>query len=301
MTEAASRRRLRVILFRAAYNLPVTAGIARGVFAKHGLELDIAYTAGSQMTSAKLHSGECDIGALAADDVVYEVEAHNSDLFVFMGLHGGILQLIARPGVRHATQLVGGKLGVDDPASGFALVAHKILAAMGLRQSDYETVSMGGQEFRAKALAEGRIDVTLSTPPFSLQLIARGFTPLARAHDHVRRYQASCAVATRRWASRNSEAVAAYVRAYRECVRWALDPANRAAAVAQLESEFNLERELAQATYAALADEADGLFGDARIDVQGIEAVLQLRVEAGLLREPSPEASKYYDASYLHQ
>lgn len=286
--------RLKTILFRAAYNLPVTAGIARGVFAKHGLELDIVYTRGSQMTSASLLSGDCQIGALAADDVVYEVEAHGSDLFMFLGLHGGILQLIARPHIRSARDLAGARLGVDDPESGFALVAHKILHSMGLRRSDYETVAMGGQEFRAKALAEGRLDVSLSTPPFSLELMARGYNLLARAHDHIPRYQASCAVATRRWAASNPEALAAYARAYRESLQWTLDPANRAAAIAQLAAEFSLAPDLAEATYTALADRSDGLFPDARIDVPGIRAVLQLRVEAGLLPDPPPDAAKYY-------
>ena len=291
-------RHLRVILFRAAYNLPVTAGIERGIFAKHGLELDIAYTRGSQMTSAALLSGERDIGALAADDVVYEVEAHGSDLFMFMGLHGGILQLIARPEIKHARELIGRKLGVDDPASGFALVAHKILARMGLRQSDYATVSMGGQEFRAKALAEGTIDASISTPPFSFELMARGFNLLARAHDHIPRYQASCGVATRRWADRNAEALAAYVRAYKESLRWTLDPANRAAGISHLATEFRLTPQLAEATFDALADPTDGLYPDARIDVPGIETVLALRVEAKLLPNPPPAPSKYYDAHY---
>src|SRR2546428_681695 len=222
-------RRLRVILFRAAYNLPVTSGIARGVFAKHGLELDIVYTRGSQMTSASLLSGDCDVGALAADDVVYEVEAHGSDLFIFMGLHGGILQLVARPGVKSVHDLRGGRLGVDDPNSGFALVAHKILQRLGLKRSDYETLAMGGQELRFRALGEGKIDVTLSTPPFSLELVERGFTLLARAKDYVPRYQASCAVATRRWAAKNADALAAYIQAYRESVTWTL--ANRTAGI----------------------------------------------------------------------
>jgi ABC-type nitrate/sulfonate/bicarbonate transport system substrate-binding protein len=286
---------MRIILFRAAYNLPVTAGLARGIFKKQGLELDVVYTRGSQMTSAALLSGDCDLGALAADDVVYEVEAHGSDLCIFLGLHGGILQLIARPGVRSARELAGGRLGVDDPASGFALVAHKILAAQGLAQTEYETLSMGGQEFRAKALAEGKIDVSISTPPFSLELMSRGFTLLARARDHLPRYQASCLVATRRWADKNADALAAYARAYRESLRWTLDPANRAAAIARLATEFNLKPELAGETYAALADPADGLYPDAHIDVPGIETVLRLRVEAGLLPEPPPATSKYYD------
>lgn len=294
MAESGSLRRLRVIFFRAAYNLPVTAGIARGVFAKHGLELEIVYTRGSQMTCASLLNGDCDIGVLAADDVVYEVQAHGSDLFMFLGLHGGILQLIARPEIKAARQLAGRKLGVDDPASGFALVAHKILATLGLRPSDYETVSMGGQEFRARALAEGKIDFSLSTPPFSLELMARGFNLLARAHDYLPRYQASCAVATRRWASRNADAMAAYARAYRESLAWTLDPANREPAIAYLASEFGLKAELAESTYAALVDRSDGLFPDAHIDVPGIGTVLALRVQAGLLPDPPPDPSKYY-------
>ena len=286
-------RRLKVILFRAAYNLPVTAGVARGIFARHGLEPEIVYTRGSQMTSAALASGECDIGVLAADDVVYEVEAHGADLFAFLGLHGGILQLVGRPGFRAPPDLAGARLGVDDPASGFALVAHKILASMGLHRSEYETVAAGGQEFRARALAEGKIDFTLSTPPFSLELLSRGYHLLARAHDHLPRYQASCAVATRRWAAKNADAIAAYERAYRESLAWTFEPANRQAAIAQLGAEFNLKPELAEATYAALADREDGLFRDAHLDEAGIRTVLALRVEAGLLPDPPPNPSKY--------
>jgi ABC-type nitrate/sulfonate/bicarbonate transport system substrate-binding protein len=291
-------RRLKVILFRAAYNLPVTVGVARGVFAKHDLELEISYTKGSQMTSAVLLSGECDVGALAADDVVYEVEAHGSDLFAFIGLHGGILALVARPGITRASDLKGRKLGVDDPNSGFALVAHKILASLGLGAADYETVAMGGQEFRAKAMDEGRIDVTLSTPPFSLELAARGFTLLAQARDYVPRYQASCAVATRRYARKNRDALAAYGKAYRESLAWTLDPANREACVHQLTKEFGLRPQLAAATFDALL-ERDGLFPDARIDVPGFQTVLALRVDAGLLKAPAPDPRKYFDDGLL--
>jgi NitT/TauT family transport system substrate-binding protein len=285
-------RRLKLILFRAAYNLPVTAGIARGVFAKHDLELDIVYTRGSKMVTESLLSGDCDLGVLSADDVVYEVETNAADLFIFMGLHGGILQLIARPGLT-AARLRGAKLGVDDPDSGFALVAHTILGRLGLKRSDYETLAIGGHEPRAKALAQGKIDVTLSTPPFSLELVARGFTLLARAHDYLPRYQASCGVATRRWAAKNRDALQAYVRAYRESLGWTLDPSNRCALIDQLASEFALKPELAAATLEALVSKDDGLFPDAHIDRPGIEAVLALRLQAGLLKPPAPDPAKY--------
>ncbi|MSP98163.1 MAG: ABC transporter substrate-binding protein [Betaproteobacteria bacterium] len=295
---ATGTRRLRLILFRAAYNLPVTLGLARGVFARHGLELDIAYTRGSLMVSEALLDGERDLGVLSADDVVYEVERRGADLFMFMGLHAGILTLMSRPGVENAAELAGGRLGVDDPASGFALVAHKILKSMGLPKDRYETVASGGHELRAQALREGRIDVALVTPPFSVALSDLGFKTLARARDYLPRYQASCGVTTRRRAREHGDALVAYVRAYRESLKWALSPANRAAAVAHLAQEFGLGRDLAEPTFDALADPDDGLFPDAAIDVPGIQTALQLRVDAGLLKAPPPDPSRYYDPGY---
>jgi ABC-type nitrate/sulfonate/bicarbonate transport system substrate-binding protein len=287
------------MLFRAAYNLPLTLGIERGVFARHGLQLDLAYTRGSLATSEALLGGEREVGVLAADDVVYEVERRGADLFIFMGLNAGILTLMARPGISSARDLAGGKLGVDDPASGFALVAHKILKGMGLAQDEYETVASGGHEPRARALREGRIDAALVTPPFSVQLAAQGLRSLARARDYLPRYLGSCAVTTRRWAQANGDALLAYVRAYRESLAWVLDAANRAAATAHLAREFGLASDVAQRTFDALADPADGLFPDGAIDVQGLAAVLDLRVQAGLLRSPAPPTSRYYDERYL--
>ena len=287
------------MLFRAAYNLPVTLGMERGVFARHGLDLDVAYTRGSLMTTESLLSGEREVGVLSADDVVYEVERRDAGLFVFLGLNGGILQLMGRPGISSARELVGGRLGVDDPASGFALVAHRILRGMGLSATDYETVASGGHEPRAQALRKGEIDAALVTPPFSFTLAAHGARTLARARDYLPRYLGSCAVTTRRWASANAERLRAYARAYRESLAWVLEPANRSAAVAHVAAAFGLDTPLAEQTLDALADPADGLFRDARIDVAGIRTVLDLRIEAGLLAAPRPDPSRYYDERYL--
>jgi NitT/TauT family transport system substrate-binding protein len=290
---------VRVILFRAAYNLPVTLGLERGVFARHGLDLDIAYTRGSQMVGAGLLGGEYELGVLSADDVIYEVETHGADLFMFMGLHAGILTLIARPEIRTARDVAGKRLGVDDPASGFALVAHTLLQSAGVARSEYETVSAGGHEHRARALLEGTVDVALLTPPFTLEAMALGFTVLARPREHLPAYQASAGVTTRRWARANTPTLVAYIRAYRESLAHALAVEHRTEAVDHLAREFALAREAAASTYSALADSIDGLFRDARIDIAGVQTALDLRVNAGLLAEEPRPLTRYYDTAYL--
>ena len=298
---AGASQRLKVIYFRAAYNLPVTLGLERGVFARHGLDLDITYTLGSIMICENLLSGEHDLGALAVDDIVYDVEKRNTDLFAFMGYNSGTIQLMARPGIKSARDLAGKKLGVDDPNSGFAFVAHKILQGLGLGRDEYEVVPSGGHNHRAKALKEGKIDAALIAPPFSVDLTNLGYTVLGRTLDHLPRYQGSVGVTTRRWAEKNSDTLVAYLRAYRQSLEWVLDAANRGACVAHLAKDFGLAAEIAGPTYDVLAKSKDGLYPDAHIDVPGIQTVLDLRVENGLLEAPTPDPSKYYDTSYLRR
>jgi ABC-type nitrate/sulfonate/bicarbonate transport system substrate-binding protein len=287
--------------FRAAYNLPITLGLEHGVFARHGLDLEIAYTRGSRMSGASLVSGAQDLGALALDDVVYAVEKRHADLFAFMGYNSGTIQLMARPGIQSARDLAGRTLGVDDPDSGFAFVAHKILQGLGLRRDEYETVPSGGHHHRATALKEGKIDAAMIAPPFSVELTPLGFITLGRTLDFLPRYQGSVGVTTRRWADTHSDTLVTYIRAYRESLQWTLDPANRTIAIAHLAKDFALPRAIAARTYDALADRREGLYRDADIDVPGIQTVLDLRVENGLLTAPTPSPAKYYDTRYLRR
>lgn len=293
---------LNVMLFGTGSNVVVTAGAARGVFARHGLTLDVGYTQGSEMLCETLRTGGCDIGVLAADDVVYEVERRGLDFFLFMGIHAGLLSLIARPEITTLGALAGRRFGVDDTASGFVLLARRILRDHGLAEGDYALVKAKGMNLRAQALENGEIDAALLSPPFTLRLRDRGFRELARAHDFFPRYQAGCWVTTHAWATTHEEELTTFVRAYLESLAWTLDRKNREEAAGYLAQEFQLEPDVARRTYDLLTDsDGGGLFREAAIDVRGIQLVIDMRVEAGLLPSPPPPASKYYDARYLER
>ena len=291
---------LRVMLFGTGSNVVVTAGVARGVFARHGLSLDLSYTQGSEMLCETLRTGGCDIGVLAADDVVYEVERRGLDFFLFMGIHAGLLSLMARPEITTLKSLAGRRFGVDDTASGFVLLARKILRDHGVPEGSYALVKAKGMNLRAQALADGEIDAALLSPPFTLSLRDRGFAELARVWDFFPRYQAGCWVTTRAWANQHEEELTTFVRAYLESLAWTLDRTHREEAAGYLVQEFALAPDLARRTYDLLADsDHGGLFRGAAIDVPGLQIVLDMRVDAGLLPSPPPPPEKYYDARYL--
>jgi ABC-type nitrate/sulfonate/bicarbonate transport system substrate-binding protein len=291
---------VKVMLFGTGSNVVVTAGVARGVFARHGVTLELSYTQGSEMLCETLRTGGCDVGVLAADDVVYEVERRGLDFVLFMGIHSGLLSLMARPELTTLAAVRGRRFGVDDTASGFVLLAREILRRHGVAEGHYALVKARGLNLRAQALADGEIDAALLSPPFTLHLLDRGFRELARVHDYYPRYQAGCWVTTRAWAAAHEEELVTFVRAYLESLAWTLDRRHREEAAGHLVQEFGLDPDVARRTYDLLADPAaGGLFPGAAIDVPGLEVVLDMRVKAGLLPSPPPPASKYYDARYL--
>src|SRR6266496_305565 len=155
----ADLTKLRLIQFKAGYNLPVHAGRATGIFERHGLDSEIAYTPGSLYISEALRKEEFEIGHTGADDIVADVEDFGggpSSLFIFMGLHSGLLSIVGAPGMTTVESLRGKELAVDR---------------------------------RYQALLEGKVAGTMLLPPFAGNAVARGCHLLARGNEIVSCYQ----------------------------------------------------------------------------------------------------------------
>jgi len=290
---------LKLIQFRAAYNLPVHAGVAAGIFARHGLALEIAYTPGSLFLSQALKEGRFDIGHTGADDVVADVEGDpRSDLFVFMGLHGGLFSLVAAPEFPAIESFFGQTIGVDAARSGFVLALQKFLRDRGIAADEYRLSEIGGWESRYGALLEGKIAATLLTEPFIDAALRAGCRLLARDFEIAPSYQGTCGAASRSWAGRNSQRLIRYIRAYTQATRWCFAPENRRACLDLLARHHEMDRAAAELTLNALLDSAHGLYPKAAVNLRGVAAVVELRADLGYLPRPVPPPDKYLDLTY---
>lgn len=290
---------LKLIQFRAAYNLPVHAGITAGIFARHGLAIEIAYTPGSLFLSQALKDGRLDIGHTGADDVVADVEGDpRSDLFIFMGLHSGLFSLIGAPKFSSVESLSGQTIGVDAAASGFVLGLEKFLRARGLAKNSYRLREIGGWESRCRALLDGTIAATLLTEPFINTALRAGCHLLARDFEIAPSYQGTCGAARRSWAARNSRQLIRYICAYSEATRWCFAPENRNACLDLLTRHHEMDRATAELTLDALLDPVHGLYPEPAVNLQGIAAVVELRADLGYLPRPVAPLEKYVDLAY---
>ena len=290
---------LKLIQFRAAYNLPVHAGIETGIFARRGIALETAYTPGSLYISQALNEGRYDIGHTGADDVIAAVEGdHGSDLFMFMGLHSGLFTLVGAADCARVEGLRGRAIGVDAKTSGFVLVLESMLHAGGFAGGDYQLSEIGGWESRYRALMEGKVAATLLTEPFVLNALAAGCHLLARDFEMIPSYQGTCGAASRRWAEQHPERLIRYIRAYGEATRWCFDRANRRACLDLLARHNEIDGTAAEHTLDTLLDPQHGLYPNAAVNIAGVTAALELRAELGYLAQPIPPVEKYLDLSF---
>jgi len=290
---------LKLIQFRAAYNLPVHAGIETGIFARHGLALETAYTPGSLYISRALKEGQYDIGHTGADDIIAAVENDGgSDLFIFMGLHSGLFTLAGAPDCASIDALFGRSIGVDARTSGFALVLERMLHARGFARGDYQLTEIGGWESRYRALMEGKIAATLLTEPFVLNALRAGCHLLARDSEMIPSYQGTCGAASRRWAEQHPDRLVRYIRAYGEATQWCFKRPNRRACLDILARYNEIDGTAAEHTLDALLHPKHGLYANAVLNMSGVTAALELRAELGYLAHPIPPVEKYVDLSY---
>ena len=289
---------IRLLQFRAAYNLPVYAAIETGIFARHELTVETAYTPGSLYIIQALKERRCDIGHTAADDIIADVENDGSDLFLFMGLHSGLFSLIGAANCTSIDSLFGGSIGVDAKTSGFALALERMLYARGFDRANYQLIEVGGWESRYRALFEGKITATLLTEPFVREALELGCNLVARDFEMIPCYQGTCGAASRRWAEQYPMRLTRYIQAYMEATHWCFDSRNRQACLDILGRYNQIDGLAAGHTLDGLLDPEHGLYPKAALNVSGVAAALELRAEMSYLARPIPPVDTYVDLSY---
>jgi ABC-type nitrate/sulfonate/bicarbonate transport system substrate-binding protein len=289
---------LRVNAFPNAKALPLHAGIANGIFEKHGLKIELHLTENSRSQRDGLAAGMFDIVHSAVDNALAMVEMGKHDVVIIAGGDSGMNEFFVQPEIKSFTDLRGRTLVVDAPDTAYALQAKKILLQHGLRAGlDYTVKPVGAGVFRFKAMAESKENAAaILNLPFTVQAEQLGMRSLGRTIDLLGPYQAAGAFVMRAWARENRGTLERYLAAYIEALRWVRDPKNRGANVGLLTDKLKISAREAERTYELLMDPRFGFTPDAKLDLAGFDNVLAMRaeIEGG---QPAPP-QRYLDLGF---
>jgi ABC-type nitrate/sulfonate/bicarbonate transport system substrate-binding protein len=297
---ASADTKLTIMVFQGMQNLPLLAAQEKGLFAKHGLTVEIKIAPNSDEQRAGLADGRFQIIHSAVDNGVAMADVAKVDIAAVIGGDNGFNQVIVQPDINTFGDLRGKTVIVDALNTAYAFQLYAILNKNGLAKSDYTIKPVGATFKRLDAITHDKeLKASMLNPPFSIRAEKSGLKSLGSAVKILGPYQATAGIVRRDWAKANPETLVHYLQAYIEGLRWSLDPANKAEAVKLLADGLKLPPDIAERTYAIAADPAEGLAKDARFDVPGFKNVLAMRAafEGGM---PSPPEA-YIDLSYYER
>jgi ABC-type nitrate/sulfonate/bicarbonate transport system substrate-binding protein len=289
-----------VSAFPGTQALPIFAAQAIGAFDRRGLAVEVTPALSSDEQRSGLAQGRYVVAQGAADQAVAMVETAKADAAIVLGGDGGFNRLFVQPDIATLADLRGRTLAVDAPHTGWSFALYRILAQHGLGAGDYALTAVGAPARRFEAMRRDRnVAAAVLNPPFSIHAQRTGLRDMGTVVAALGRYQGFVSYAMRPWARANSETLVAYIAAYLDGLRWALEPANRLAAIALYAERLALPQDIAAEVHAAAVDPAEGLMPGAVLDVAGFATVLRLRADFFGKAPSAPES--YLDLSYYRR
>src|ERR1700688_504846 len=198
---AAEVTRIKVNTFPNAKALPVHVGLAKGLFVKYGLAVELENTESSQSQRDGLVAGRFQVAHSALDNAVAMIEVAKRDVVIVSGGDSGMNEFFVQPGIASFADLKGKTIVVDAPDTAYALQAKKLLLQHGLREgTDYTVKQVGAVVFRYKAMIEDKTNAAgILNLPFTVEAAERGLKSLGGLVDLLGPYQAGGALPMRSW------------------------------------------------------------------------------------------------------
>jgi NitT/TauT family transport system substrate-binding protein len=200
-------------------------GTQAGIFAKHGLELQVFYTSGGGETQQAVISGSADIGVSPGTLGVLGAFAKGAPIRIIAGEATGTAEYYfvrADSPVQKDFKSVTPEmtLAYSTAGSGTHITALRFMKDYGFAA---KLVATGNVPATFTQVMSGQVDIGFSTPPFGLDALTEGRARLiALANDlpSVRNQTVRLIIANATDLARRREVYDRFIKAYREVIDW---------------------------------------------------------------------------------
>ena len=200
-------------------------GTQAGIFAKHGLELQMFYTSGGGETQQAVISGSADIGVSPGTLGVLGAFAKGAPIRIIAGEATGTAEYYfvkADSPVQKDFKAVRPDmtLAYSTNGSGTHITALRFMKDYGFAA---KLVATGNVPATFTQVMSGQVDIGFSTPPFGLDALAEGRSRLiALANDlpSVRNQTVRVTIANANDLAKRRDVYDRFIRAYREAIDW---------------------------------------------------------------------------------
>jgi len=272
----------------------LAVGRAKGLFSAAGVDVEVMVTPNSTDQMRGLGKGSWQIVSTAFDNVLGWSGREGSEIVVIAQIaQGGTLPVYVRPEIKTWDDLRGKALAVDAVDTAYALVLRRVLLAHGLEmdRGDYTLIAKGTTGYRLDSMIAKETWAGVLNPPWDAKAAAAGMVRFADHREVLPDYPGGVYAASRKWADEKRDLLLRYLRAWSEALLWCQDEKNRDEAIKVLVVAEKLDGKNA-------ANRLRQLPRDGRLNLPGLQSVLDLRVQFGLTPPMGKVLDKYYDEKF---
>ena len=166
-------------------------GRHKGIFQKHGLELDIVYTSGGGETMQVVIAGAVDVGLSAGTSSVLGAFAKGAPIRIIAASSTGSAELFwyvpANSRIAGMRQANGASIAYSTTGASTHIAVMRFISEYGLNA---RPVATGNPAATATQVMSGQVDIGWAVAPFELDALERGEVRLVARRRHRRHSRA---------------------------------------------------------------------------------------------------------------
>ncbi|HEX3245160.1 MAG TPA: ABC transporter substrate-binding protein [Chloroflexota bacterium] len=276
----------------------------KGFFESENLGVETVLAGQSAAVCQQLLAKAVQIGGCSLNDMMQAVESSGAPLVLVANETITALQygLMSKPSITSWADLKGKQIIIAGPKDNTLFYVRTMARPNGLQDNDYDFQFAGSSGQRLAALKSGAVDAALLSAPFDTQAEEGGFNrldSLLPKYLTADNYAGGGPIVLKDWGRDHQDEVTRYIRAILKSVNWIYNPANKQEMFSIVGPKLNLTMDAFNEIYGNTVVNGKQWSADGQIRDSAVEGVVRSLVEIGSLSAPGPQASKFYDTTYL--
>ena len=286
---------------RTIFALPLFIAEREGFFVREGLAFSmVPVGGGGEKLIEVLHEGRADVAHVATPFLIQAALKGSDAVAIAAEFNNPVYSLVAKPEIRTYADLKGKLLGVAAETGSITLSIRKLLAMNGVQREDFRARFVDGTPDRLMCVTQGDCDAVPLGQPHDFLALRRGYQLLGLSTDAVPEYHYTVTAVRRSWAENNKEPLVRFCRAMAGAFKYIRDPKNRENVVKTIVETTGFAEENARLTLKLYFEPERNVIPQAgEISLNGMQQVIALMAEGGVLKPPLPPAERFFDLQYL--
>jgi NitT/TauT family transport system substrate-binding protein len=214
----------------------------KGLFAKHGVDMEVVYLRSSPLQMTALATGEVQFAASGGSPFLFAVSG-GQDLKIIAGQGNRLsYHLVVRPEIKEAKDLRGKRFGVTNIGGTTWMATYLTLEHLGLDATrDRISINgLGNQTILAQAVESGNIDATLLDPFLSRGPKSKGLPVLVDLYRAKIPFMTGTVAVSGNYLREHPDVVEAVLKALIEAQAFVAAPVNRSAVLQTMSRHMKL-------------------------------------------------------------